>query len=155
MLKKPKICNINFWIENAPRAPPWNFSENSSDLAQLSFPNVSRDGKQFGSGLRPGASLHLLASKSFSSILWMRKCHLWNKKQKLKKRLLPCEVLLMGFPKLGLMKGYAPESGTSALSFAPFHPSNCTCASGNVCRLHRSWHNCTFFVSTSCVLSCL
>jgi len=32
-----KICNINFWIENAP-PPLWNFSENSSDFAQQPFP---------------------------------------------------------------------------------------------------------------------
>ena len=36
LLKVSKICNIHFWIENDP--PPWNFSENSSDLAQPSFP---------------------------------------------------------------------------------------------------------------------
>ena len=35
LFKVPKICNINFWIENDP--PFWNFSENSSDLAQPSF----------------------------------------------------------------------------------------------------------------------
>ena len=32
-----KICNINFWIENAP-PPLWNFSENSSVLEGVSVP---------------------------------------------------------------------------------------------------------------------
>ena len=31
LFKVPKICNINFWIENDP-PPLWPFSENSSDL---------------------------------------------------------------------------------------------------------------------------
>ena len=35
LFKFTKICNINFWIEND---PPWKFFENSSNLAQPSFP---------------------------------------------------------------------------------------------------------------------
>ena len=36
LFKVPKIRNIIFWIENGP--PPWNFSENSSDLVAPPFP---------------------------------------------------------------------------------------------------------------------
>ena len=38
LFKVPKICNINFWIENEP-SPLWNFSKNSSDLVAGPFPN--------------------------------------------------------------------------------------------------------------------
>ena len=31
LFEVPNICNIIFWIEDAP-PPLWNFSENSSDL---------------------------------------------------------------------------------------------------------------------------
>ena len=34
----PKICNIDFWIENDTPSPPWNFSENSSNLVAPPFP---------------------------------------------------------------------------------------------------------------------
>ena len=37
LFKVPKICNINFWIENDP--PLRHFSKNSSDLVARSFPN--------------------------------------------------------------------------------------------------------------------
>ena len=37
LFKVPKICNINFWIENEP-PPLQNFSENSSDLVAPHFP---------------------------------------------------------------------------------------------------------------------
>ena len=37
LFKVPKICNINFWIENDP-PPLWNFSKNSSDLVAPPFP---------------------------------------------------------------------------------------------------------------------
>ena len=37
LFKVPKICNINFWIENDP-PPLWSFSENSSDLVAPPFP---------------------------------------------------------------------------------------------------------------------
>ena len=33
-----KVCNIIFWIENAPPPPLWNFSENSSVLVAVRFP---------------------------------------------------------------------------------------------------------------------
>ena len=40
LLKVPKICNINFWIENAP--PPFrNFSKNSSVLEMCGVPNAN------------------------------------------------------------------------------------------------------------------
>ena len=39
LFKVPKICIINFWIENDPTPPNWNFSENSSDLVAPPFPN--------------------------------------------------------------------------------------------------------------------
>ena len=39
LFKVPKICNINFWIENAP-PPFWNFSKNSSDLVAGPFPQL-------------------------------------------------------------------------------------------------------------------
>ena len=32
VFKVVKICDINFWIENYPLLPFWNFPENSSDL---------------------------------------------------------------------------------------------------------------------------
>ena len=38
LFKVPKICNINFWIENDP-PPLWNFSEYSSALAAPPVPN--------------------------------------------------------------------------------------------------------------------
>ena len=37
LFKVPKICNINFWIENDP--PPQHFSKKSSDLEAGPFPN--------------------------------------------------------------------------------------------------------------------
>ena len=36
MIKKPKICNINFWIESD-LPPLWQFSENSSDFVAEPF----------------------------------------------------------------------------------------------------------------------
>ena len=36
LFKVPKICNINFWIENDP--PFWHFSKKSSDLVAGPFP---------------------------------------------------------------------------------------------------------------------
>ena len=36
LFEVPKICNINFWIEND--RPPWNFSKISSDFVAGSFP---------------------------------------------------------------------------------------------------------------------
>ena len=40
LFKVPKICNINFWIENDPPPPPlWNFSEYSSILVAPPVPN--------------------------------------------------------------------------------------------------------------------
>ena len=39
LFKVPKICNINFWIENDPPTPSlWHFYENSSDLVAGPFP---------------------------------------------------------------------------------------------------------------------
>ena len=39
LFKVPKICNINFWIENATLPPAlWNFSKNSSNLVARSSP---------------------------------------------------------------------------------------------------------------------
>ena len=37
LFKVPKICNINFWIENEP-SPLWNFSKNSLELVVPPFP---------------------------------------------------------------------------------------------------------------------
>ena len=38
LFEVPKICNINFWIENDPPLPLWHFSKNSSDLVAAPFP---------------------------------------------------------------------------------------------------------------------
>ena len=38
LFKVPKICNINFWIENAPPFPLSNFSTNSSEFVVGPFP---------------------------------------------------------------------------------------------------------------------
>ena len=40
LFEVPKICNINFWIQNDP-SPFWHFSENSSDLVAGPFPYVA------------------------------------------------------------------------------------------------------------------
>ena len=76
VFKVPKICNITFWIENAP--PLWNFSENSSDLLARPFPKrcifvppkYSRDGEKTETGLPKGAESAdqtLLAETLFKS----------------------------------------------------------------------------------------
>ena len=46
LFKVPKICNINFWIENNPPTPFWNVSENSSYLVQPSSPCEYIDGSK-------------------------------------------------------------------------------------------------------------
>ena len=38
LFKVPKICNINFWIENDASPPLLDFSQNSSDLLVGPFP---------------------------------------------------------------------------------------------------------------------
>ena len=38
-----KICNLNFWIENDPPPPLWNFSENSSVLEEVGIPKCRID----------------------------------------------------------------------------------------------------------------
>ena len=44
LFKVPKICNIIFWIE-IDHPPPWQFSENSSDLVARPFPYLNRKAK--------------------------------------------------------------------------------------------------------------
>ena len=39
-LGRSQICNIIFFIENDP-PPPWNFSENSSNLVAPPFPKAN------------------------------------------------------------------------------------------------------------------
>ena len=47
LFKVPKICNINFWIENDPPPPLWHFSEKSSNLVAGPFPKDFLNGLTF------------------------------------------------------------------------------------------------------------